>query len=258
MDLETLRYDLDERVGTVVMSRPEHLNAMNRAMWVDLRMVVEHVRDATTTDGIRALVFIGAGDAFSTGGDIDDFESLRSPDERRAYMEEVTGVYEAIEDLPVPTIAAVHGYVVGGGCELTLVCDIAIADETALFALPEQRVGLFPGVAVARGGRQLSSHWLKYLAFSGVDIDAATALTAGLVNEVVAAGSHGARAATLARSIAEGGPLGIRRAKAIINAGSVGGYAESISAIPDLMATRDHVEGIAAFRARRTPEFRGE
>ena len=258
MDLETLRYDLDRRVGTVVLSRPEHLNAMNRPMWADLQAVVGQVRSAMTTDDIRALVFIGAGDAFSTGGDIDDFEGLRSADERRAYMEEVTGVYEAIENLPVPTIAAVHGYAFGGGCELTLVCDIAIADETALFALPEQRVGLFPGVAVARGGRQLSSHWLKYLAFTGVRIDAATALAAGLVNEVVPAGSHGDRAATLARSMSEGGPLGVRRAKAIINAGPVGGYAESVSAISELMATRDHVEGIAAFRARRTPEFRGE
>jgi enoyl-CoA hydratase/carnithine racemase len=258
LDLETLRYELDGRVGTVVLSRPEQLNAMNRAMWVDLRTVAEQVRAATTADQIRALVFIGAGDAFSTGGDIDDFESLRSPDERRAYIEEVIGVYEAIENLPVPTIAAVHGYAFGGGCELSLVCDIAIADETSQFALPEQRVGLFPGVAVARGGRQLSSHWLKYLAFTGVTIDAATALTAGLVNEVVAAGSHGERAATLARSIADGGPLALRRAKAIINEGSPGGYAESMSVIPELMATQDHHEGIAAFRARRTPEFHGE
>jgi enoyl-CoA hydratase len=258
LDLETLRYDLDGKVGTVVLARPERLNAMNRAMFADLGRVVEHVRAATASDGLRALVFVGAGDAFSTGADIDDFEELRSVDERRRYMEDVIAVYEAVEHLPVPTVAAVHGFAFGGGCELTLVCDLVIADETALFALPELRVGLFPGVAIARGARQLSSHWLKYLAFTGSRVDAQTALTAGLVNEVVATGSHGARAASLARSIAEGGPLALRRAKAIVNAGSDGGYAQSITAIPELMATRDHGEGLAAFRARRAPEFRGE
>lgn len=258
MDLETLRYDLDDKVGTVVLSRPERLNAMNRTMWVDLRRVIELVRHGADDDSIRALVFIGAGESFSTGGDIEDFEKLESPDARRAYMEEVLAVYEAIENLAVPTIAAVHGHAFGGGCELTLVCDIVVADETARFALPEAHVGLFPGVAVARGGRQLNSHWLKYLIFTGTPIGAVTAMTAGLVNEVVTAGAHGSRAAALARDIAGAGPLAIARAKVIINAGCVGGYSESLSAIPELMATRDHAEGISAFREGRTPEFRGE
>jgi enoyl-CoA hydratase len=258
LDLETLRYDLDDKVGTVVLSRRERLNAMNRTMWVDLRRVIEHVRHGADNDSVRALVFIGAGESFSTGGDIEDFEKLESPDDRHAYMEEVLAVYEAIENLAVPTIAAVHGHAFGGGCELTLVCDIVVADETARFALPETRVGLFPGVAVARGGRQINSHWLKYLTFTGAPIDAVTAVTAGLVNEVVAAGSHGTRSDTLARAIAGAGPLAIARAKAIINAGCAGGYSESLSAIPELMATRDHAEGIAAFKERRRPEFRGE
>jgi enoyl-CoA hydratase len=258
LHFETLQYDLQERVATVVLSRPERLNAMNRAMWVDFRGVVEHVRAAADTDSLRALIFKGAGDAFSTGGDINDFEILQSSDDRRAYIKEVLAIYEAIEELPVPTIAAVHGQAFGGGCELTLVCDMVVADETALFALPEQRVGLFPGVAIARGDRRLHSHWLRYLAFTGTVIDAATALTAGLVNEVVPAGSHGERSAVLAHAVAAGGPLAVSRAKAIVNAGSVGGYSESISAIPELMATRDHAEGIAAFKARRRPEFCGE
>jgi enoyl-CoA hydratase/carnithine racemase len=258
LDLETLRYELAGKVGTVVLSRPERLNAMNRVMFGDLRKVVDHVRTASEIDEVRALVFVGEGAAFSTGGDIDDFGKLRSPDERREYMEDVVAVFEAVEHLPVPTVAAVHGLALGGGCELTLVCDIVIADETAHFGMPEIRVGLFPGIAIARGGRQLSSHWLKYLALTGERVGARTALTAGLVNEVVALGSHAERATTLARSIAGGSPLAIRRAKAIVNAGPVGGYAETISAIPELMATRDHQEGIAAFRAGRDPEFSGE
>ena len=86
MHFETLQYDLQERVATVVLSRPERLNAMNRAMWVDLRGVVEHVRAAADTDSLRALIFKGAGDAFSTGGDISDFEMLQSSDDRRAYI----------------------------------------------------------------------------------------------------------------------------------------------------------------------------
>jgi enoyl-CoA hydratase len=258
LHFETLMYDVRERVGTVVLSRPERLNAMNRAMWMDLRDMVEHVRTAAQAGSLRALIFKGAGDAFSTGGDISDFGMLQSPDERQMYIEEVLALYEAIEKLPLPTIAAVHGRAFGGGCELTLVCDMVVADETALFALPEQTVGLFPGVAVARGEHQLSPHWLNYLTFTGIAIDATTALTAGLVNEVVPAGSHGERAAVLARAVAAGGPLALRRAKAIINAGSIGGYSDSISAIPHLMATRDHAEGIAAFQAGRRPEFRGE
>ena len=257
MHLDTLRFELHDRVAVVTLARPERLNAMNVAMWADLRTVCEEV-EARWPHELRVMVFTGEGRSFCVGGDVDDFATLVSEQDRSRYLENVLAVYERIETLPVPTVAAVHGHALGGGCELTLVCDLVVADETATFGLPETRLGLFPGVAVARGVARVTSQWLKYLVFTGQAIDAATAAGAGLVNEVVPAGRALERATEIASTIAASAPLAISTAKALINQGSPGGYGDSLVEIPRLMGTADHAEGLAALVERRMPEFRGE
>ncbi len=257
MELETLRLDVRNRIAVITLARPERLNAMNLAMWDELSRVCDVVA-GRWPDEVRAAVFAAEGTAFCVGGDIDDFGTLTTESARTGYLRDVLDLYARIEALPVPTVAAVHGLALGGGCELTLVCDIVVADETAVFGLPETRIGLFPGVGVARGARQLNAHALKYLTFTGDRVDVARAAAMGLVDEVVAEGEALRRAEEVAGAIAAGAPRAIAAAKAIINAGSPRGYADSLDTIPQLMGTADHAEGLAAFAGRRSPEFSGE
>ena len=135
-------------VAWLTLDRPDKLNAMPRSFWGEL---VATLRDIEADDAIRVVVFHGAGRCFSVGGDIEDFGEIGGVADRRAYMREALGAYKVVEALPKPTIAAVHGHALGGGAELTLVCDIVIADETARFGTPEAAVGLVPGLGVVRG-----------------------------------------------------------------------------------------------------------
>ena len=174
-------------VAWLTLDRPDKLNAMPRSFWGELTSTLS---DIEADDAIRVVVFHGAGRCFSVGGDIEDFGEIGGVADRRAYMREALGAYKVLEALPKPTIAAVHGHALGGGAELTLVCDIVIADETARFGTPEAAVGLVPGLGVVRGLSQVNLHWMKYMVMTGLPLDAQEALTAGLVNKVVPAGEH--------------------------------------------------------------------
>lgn len=239
-------------VAWLTLDRPEKLNAMPRSFWGEL---VATLRDIEADDAIRVVVFHGAGRCFSVGGDIEDFGDIGGVADRRAYMREALGAYKVVEALPKPTIAAVHGHALGGGAELTLVCDIVIADETARFGTPEAAVGLVPGLGVVRGLSQVNLHWMKYMVMTGLPIDAREALTAGLVNKVVPAGEHVEAAARLAETIATRSPLALAVGKEILNRDSWDGYQYAVEAISLLQSADDFKEGIAAFTERRAPVF---
>ncbi len=254
VDLTELTYRVDDAVAVLTMERPEKLNAMSRRFWPELRAVVAEV---TGDDAVRSLVITGAGRCFSVGGDIDSFGDLDGAAERRAFSDECLATLKMVEDLPKPTIAAVHGYALGGGCELTMVCDVVVADATAVFGTPEVGVGLFPGLGVVRGRAHVNLHLLKELVFLGERFDAERAAAAGLVNRVVPEGEHLTTALAWAETIATKAPLAIEAAKRILNRGSDDGYAYSTEAIAFLHGTNDQAEGVRAFTERRTPEFDG-
>jgi len=239
-------------VAWLTLDRPDKLNAMPRSFWGEL---VATLRDIEADDAIRVVVFHGAGRCFSVGGDIEDFGEIGGVADRRAYMREALGAYRVVEALPKPTIAAVHGHALGGGAELTLVCDIVIADETARFGTPEAAVGLVPGLGVVRGLSQVNLHWMKYMVMTGLPIDAQEALTAGLVNKVVPAGEHLTAAEELANTIATRSPLALAVGKEILNRDSWDGYQYAVEAISLLQSADDFKEGIAAFNDRRPPVF---
>ena len=240
-------------VAWLTLDRPDKLNAMPRSFWGELTSTLS---DIEADDAIRVVVFHGAGRCFSVGGDIEDFGEIGGVADRRAYMREALGAYKVLEALPKPTIAAVHGHALGGGAELTLVCDIVIADETARFGTPEAAVGLVPGLGVVRGLSQVNLHWMKYMVMTGLPIDAQEALTAGLVNKVVPAGEHVEAAAQLAETIATRSPLALAVGKEILNRDSWDGYQYAVEAISLLQSADDFKEGIAAFTDRRAPVFR--
>src|SRR3954469_13283950 len=201
-----LEYRTDGPVAFATLSRPEKLNAMTREFWAELR---ETLGRAEADAAVRVLVFHGAGRCFSVGGDIAGFGELGGPADRRAYLTEAIGALRAVEAFAKPTIAAIHGHALGGGCELSMVCDIVIADETARFGTPEAGVGLVPGAGLARGAAHLNLHWMKFLVLTGEVIDAQEARLAGLVNRVTPPGEHLTAATELARTIAGRAPLAL-------------------------------------------------
>jgi enoyl-CoA hydratase/carnithine racemase len=249
-----LDFQSEGAVAWAKLSRPEKLNAMTREFWGELREILNRVeRDPE----LRVMVIYGEGSCFSVGGDIDGFGELTDAADRRDYVREALGALRAVETMPKPVIAAVHGAAFGGGCELTMVCDLLVADETARFATPEARVGLVPGLAMARGLAHVNVRSLKYMVFTGESMDAPEAKMAGLVNVVVPPGEHLKEAARLAELIARQAPLAIAVGKHILARDTNSGYAQSVDAVSFLQGTKDAAEGIEAFTQRREPRFEG-
>ena len=238
----------------LTLDRPEKLNAMTRAFFSELTGCLADVQG---NDAVRAVVIHGAGRCFSVGGDIEGFGELGGTGDRRAYVREALRAFRAVEDLTKPTIAAVHGHALGGGCELTMVCDLVVADTTARFGTPEASVGLFPGPGVVRGRANVSLHTLKHMIFTGATLDAEQARLAGLVNEVVGTGEHLAKAEEWADAIAQRSPLALATAKALLNNEGWERAPHVVDAVAMLQGSEDFAEGIAAFAERRPPEFQG-
>jgi enoyl-CoA hydratase/carnithine racemase len=243
-----LRTEVRDAVAWVTLDRAAKLNAMTRSFWGGLHALLSDFAD---DDGVRVVVFHGAGRCFSVGGDMDSFGELGDAADRRAYVAGALGALQAVEEHPKPTIAAVHGHALGGGCELTMVCDIVVADETASFGTPEVAIGLVPGLAVARGRAQLNAHWLRYLVLTGLPLDARQAQAAGLVNSVVAAGGHLAEAERLAATIARRSPRALAVGKRITTDDAARDYARGIDAVAALQGAPDFAEAVAAFRQLR-------
>jgi enoyl-CoA hydratase/carnithine racemase len=249
-----LAYRTDGPIAYLALARPEKLNAMTRAFWGELR---EGLDRAAADADVRAVIFHGEGRCFSVGGDIEGFGDLGGAGDRRSYVGEALGALRAVDEFPKPTIAAVHGHALGGGCELTLVCDIVVADETARFGTPEAQVGLVPGLAMARGLAQCTLHWLKYMVLTGEALDADEARLAGLVNRVVPAGGHLDLAESLARIIATRAPLALSLGKQLLSQEAPSAYGRAIDGVAFLQGTADFAEGVAAFGERRAARFEG-
>lgn len=252
-------FDVDEHGPVTVLriNRPEKLNALTEAFWPQLRGLL----DALTRNAVtRAVVITGGGDrAFSTGGDIVGFGGLDNAAARRAFMAECLETFTAVEDCPLPVIAAVNGWALGGGCELTFACDVVLAAESATFGMPEAGVGLVPGFGVLRAPSVIGRQWTKLMVFAGERISAQRAYELGMVQRVVPDAELLPAALELGERIAAQAPLAIEVGKRIINRGvdrGETGYA--VEALAMLYATRDSAEGIRAFTERRTPRFEGQ
>jgi enoyl-CoA hydratase len=191
----TVLFEKRDGVAWVTLNRPRQLNAYNMAMRDDLFQVLDAVRDDPE---VRAMVLAGAGAAFSTGGDLAEFGSAPSPIVAR-WVRFRRDVWGRLKALAVPTVAACHGYTVGGGLEMALLCDVAIAADDTRICLPETGVGMIPGVAGTQtASRRLGLGRALDLCITGRWIDAAEALLVGLVVEVVPAARLDARAQELA------------------------------------------------------------
>lgn len=229
-EYENIVVDVDGGIATVTLNRPEVRNAMNLEM---LREITSALEGLAAEPEVGALIFKGAGGkAFAGGADIGE---LRERGHEESLQAILSSVFRRVEEFPAPTIAAVVGYAVGGGCELSLACDLRVAGEGARFGQPEVALGIMPAAGgTQRLPRLVGMGHAKEMIFTGEIIDARRALEIGLVNHVVPDGEVLDRAKEIAGRILKQGKLAVRLAKAAMNASrsapvEVGLWLESVS-----------------------------
>ena len=246
-----------ESVALLTLNRPKALNALDRATLEGLRADLAEV---TRDDSVRALVLTGAGRAFAAGADIAEMRSL-SPMEAEAFSRLGHQTMRDLEALPIPTIAAVNGFALGGGCELALACDWIYASEKARFGQPEVALGLIPGFGgTSRLTRRVGVAWAKELVMTGEPIRAEEALRIGLANRIWAPEELLEGALGAARQAAAKGPLAVSLAKRILDEGqdtdARTAHALEQNGFGLIFGTEDHAEGMDAFLEKRDPVFR--
>jgi enoyl-CoA hydratase/carnithine racemase len=246
-------------VAEIVLDRPAALNALSTAMAARLATVCGEVAaDAS----VRAVVLSAAGDkAFCVGADLKERNSMTDADLLR-QREVFRAAFGGVLTLPQPVVAAVHGYALGGGCEFALSCDLIVADETAVFGLPEVSVGLVPG----GGGTQLALRRLgpgraADLVLTGRRVAIDEAVAYGLADRRVAAGTARDEALELAGRIARNSPVAVRAAKRALRGGAGVGLSAALdiedAAWRAAAFSADRKEGIAAFAEKRPPVWPG-
>lgn len=259
MPYEFLNVEVADRIAKVTVSRPDKLNALNARVLAEL----DGVFTALATDRhVGAVIVTGAGRAFVAGADIAE---IAGQDTERLERMSASGqaIFNRIERLPKPVIAAVNGFALGGGCELALACHIRVASEHAKFGLPEVKLGLIPGYGgTQRLARLIGKGRAMQMILSGEQIDAAEAYRIGLVNVLATGPTLHEVALSIALQVAKNGPLAVARAIEAINDGfdrlPDDALALEARLFGSLGATKDMAEGTAAFLAKRPAQFTGE
>ena len=242
--------------AVATVNRPQALNALNSDVLTDLDELIAAVN---ADSDIRALVITGSGSkAFVAGADIGEMSTL-TKDEGEAFGKHGNDVFRALETLPIPTIAAVNGFALGGGCELAMSCDIRICADTAVFGQPEAGLGITPGFGgTQRLARLIGPGMAKQLIYTAKNIKADEAYRVGLVNAVYPAEELMAAAEKMAATIAGNAPIAVRACKKAINDGLQVDMDEAVVVEEKLFGscfkTADQIEGMSAFLEKRKHE----
>jgi len=251
---------VDPGIHLLTVNRPKALNALNAATLDDLEKAFAQVAaDAAA----RALLVTGAGEkAFVAGADIAAMQSLTAEQAQR-FSEKGMRVMHAIEALPVPVIALVNGYALGGGCELALACDWILAADNAVFGQPEVNLGIPPGFGgTQRLTRRVGRGMALELLTTARQVKADEALRIGLANHVFPAAELRTKGVEMARTIAAKGPLGVRLAKQAADRGQDLDLQKACALESALFglafSSADQKEGMAAFLEKRSPRFTGK
>jgi len=256
---ETILVERRSGVAIVTINRPEKRNALNIQTRAEGAAVLDELR---ADDSVRVVILTGAGDkAFIAGADIAAMQAM-SALEAQAFSEKGQRVMQAIEALPIPVIALVNGYALGGGCELAMSCDWIIAAERAVFGQPEVNLGIPPGFGgTQRLARLIGRARALELVTTGRQVKPPEALRIGLVNEVVADAQLMEKGLEMARMIAAKAPVAVRVAKQAVQRGLdldlANGCVLETTLFAFAFGTADRKEGMTAFLAKRAPKFEG-
>jgi len=252
-----IQLQVEQYVAKVTIDRPEALNALNKET---LKQLQEAIRQINERDDVRAVLFMGAGvKSFVAGADIAEMVTL-DPIQGQGIAQLGQSIFNDIAHIKCPTIAVIQGFALGGGCELSLACDLRIASEKAKFGQPEVGLGIIPGFGgTQRLARLVGSGQAKHMIFTGEIISAAQAFTIGLVDQLVQPDQLMEQAEKLAQTICAKSPNAVRMAKESIDQGLLGTLSEGLRLEAGLFglcfASPEQKEGMKAFLEKRPASF---
>lgn len=253
--MEFITYEAEGAVGLLTINRPKALNALNSGVLDELNAAL----DAVDLDTVRCLILTGAGEkSFVAGADIGEMSTLTKA-EGEAFGKKGNDVFRKLETFPIPVIAAVNGFALGGGCEISMSCDIRICSENAVFGQPEVGLGITPGFGgTQRLARTVGVGMAKQMIYTARNIKADEALRIGLVNAVYPLEELLPAAKKLAATIAKNAPIAVRNCKKAINDGLQVDMDQAIvieeKLFGDCFESYDQKEGMAAFLEKRKVE----
>jgi enoyl-CoA hydratase len=258
MAYQYLVVSVQDRIATLTVSRPDKLNALNAALIGELGAAID---DMQSRDDVAAVILTGAGRAFVAGADISELENVSAVDGRR-LARRGQAIFRRFETSPKPTVAAVNGFALGGGCELAMSCHIRVASEAAKFGQPEVKLGVIPGYGgTQRLPRLVGRGRALQLLLTGEMIDAQEAYRIGLVNRVVAADQLMPTATAMIQQMLMNAPLGVAGCIEMVDRGLEmpldDALALEATTFGVLLATKDTAEGTRAFLEKRAPQFSG-
>jgi enoyl-CoA hydratase len=250
--MEFITYEVEGQIGIITINRPKALNALNSAVLDEL----DKTLDTVDQEAIRCLILTGAGEkSFVAGADIGEMSTLTKA-EGEAFGKKGNDVFRKLETFPIPVIAAVNGFALGGGCEISMSCDIRICSENAVFGQPEVGLGITPGFGgTQRLARIVGTGKAKEMIYGARNIKAEEAYRIGLVNNVYPAEELMPAAKKLASTIARNAPIAVRNCKRAINEGIQVDMDQAIVIEEKLFGscfeTCDQKEGMNAFLEKR-------
>lgn len=248
---------IESGIARLTLNRPKALNALNSALFTELASMLD---DLEGQADLRAVLITGEGEkAFVAGADIAEMRD-KTPDEAHAFARQALTTIKRLERLPVPVVALVNGFCLGGGCELALACDWAVASDNAVFGQPEVLLGVIPGFGgTQRLPRRIGPAMALDLITTGRKIDAQEALRIGLVNQVMSQTELEQYAETLAKQLKVNGPKAVRSAKQAVHDGMDQDLDSALALETSLFALgfagSEQREGMTAFLEKRTPNF---
>lgn len=260
MALENLILEQEEGIATIYINRPEKLNALNKATIQELHDTLQLVEN---NPEVRVIVITGSGDkAFVAGADISEFANFSAEEGAQLASEGQRILFNFVENLKTPVIAAINGFALGGGLELAMACHFRIASDNAKMGLPETSLGVIPGYGGTQRLAQLvgKGRAMEMILTAGM-IDAETAKMYGLVNHVMAQDELYTTYRTIAIRIMKNSPVAIGKAIEAVNANfktGVNGFDVEIKNFGNCFGTEDFKEGTTAFLEKRKAEFKGK
>jgi len=256
MAYEILKLETNNGIAVLTISRPQAMNALNSKFFIEMN---EMLTELEKRNDIRAMILTGEGKAFVAGADIAEMSDMNA-EQGKQFSKTGQDTFNRIENLAFPVIAAVNGFALGGGCELSMACDIRIASKLAKFGQPEVNLGLIPGYAgTQRLSRLVGFSDALYLLLTADMITADEALRIGLVQKVTEPEQLMTEAMTVATKIASKGPIAIKQAKAVARKGILTDFTTAceLEAVEfgKLFGNGESGEGMKAFLEKRKPNW---